>query len=366
MKKPDFPEEEWENGEEAGNRKTAGGQDGTRVDRREDGSAPVRDGKGMKTSGSSRSSVRGAARPSARTVMPLFLLFVYLLLLLTKLIPTEGIDSVAKLFFTLIVLELLVFALPSFLFCKLKGEDYVRGLSLNPFPLRRLGFLAAMTALLLSAGLLINALLYYIGLGSVSYTSLGSFILSEISLESNPLYVFFAYGAVPAIAEEFLFRGILFSEYKRYSFPVAAILSSALYAFSYFDLSGFFSYFLSGLILAFVVQMTGSLFAAILVRFVCNVASVYLMPSLWRLLIQPLGLLFAAFSAVALFLIFLIFALRSTEKAYLRMAKDVSYAADEPPGGRTVRFYLMKAVTAPSFFICFFTYVLVSVLRLVL
>ena len=297
--------------------------------------------------------------------MPLFLLAVYLLLLLTKLIPTEGVDTVAKLFFTLIVLELLVFALPSFLFCKLKGADYIRTIPLNPFLPRRCFFLAAMTALLLSAGLLINALLYYIGLGSASYTSLGSFILSEISLEGNPLYVLLAYGAVPALAEEFLFRGIVLTEYSKYSFPAAAIFSSVAYAFSYFVLPSFFFYFISGLILAYVVRMTGSVFAAVLVRFVSNVASVYLMPSLWELLIQPLGVLFAAFLAVALFFVFLFLALRSTEKLYLSMAYDASHAADELPGGRTVRYNTLKILTAPSFLLCLFTYVLVSILRLV-
>lgn len=301
----------------------------------------------------------------SRAVVPLFLLAVYLLLLLTKLIPEESLDSVPALFFALVVAELLVFALPAFLFCKLKGNDYVKELPLRAFPLRRLPFLAAMTAVMLFAGLLINAFFYHIGIGSASYTSLGTFIFSDHSLETNFLYVVFAYGALPALAEEFLFRGILLTEYNKYSFVTAALVSAAAYAFCYFDLTSFPFYFISGLLLAYVVRMTGSVFAAVLVRFVVNIASVWVMPALWNLMIQPLGVLFAFFLAAVFFFVALFFALRSTAAVYRDMAHDPSHASDEAPRGTTVRRNTLKAFLSPTFLLCFFTYVTVSIIRLI-
>lgn len=301
----------------------------------------------------------------SRAIVPLFLLLIYCLLLLTRLIPEDTIDTTVKLFFALTVLELFVFALPTFFFCKVKGADYARSLALEPFSVKQWGFLASVGILALAIGLLINALFYFWGIGSASYTSLGSFILSDISLDRSPLYVIFAYGAIPALCEELLFRGVVLSEYRKYSFPTAAIFSSLAYALCYFDLAGFPFYFISGLLLAFTVRITGSVFAAMLTRFFINVASIYVMPPLWKLLTQPLGELFATFVAVAILMIALTLALLTTERQYRRMAQDASYAADKPFPKKTVGQNTLKALTAPTFLICLGVYAVAVTVMLV-
>ena len=174
---------------------------------------------------------------NAQSALPFVLLAVYLLLILTHLIPSEVMDSTVKLFFALIILELLVFALPIFLYSRMQERDYIKELPFHFFPSKFTPFLVSMGFLMLAGGLVINSLFYFLGFGSASYASLGSFILSDVSIDSNPLYVLLAYGALPALCEEVLFRGILIHEYKKYSFPTAAIISSLAYAFCYFDLS---------------------------------------------------------------------------------------------------------------------------------
>lgn len=300
--------------------------------------------------------------PSA---VPFVLLAVYLLLLLTRLIPAEVMDSTVKLFFALIILELLVFALPIFLFYRMSGRDDIKDLPFHFFSAKYTPFLVSMGFLMLAGGLVINALFYFWGFGSASYTSLGSFILSEVSIDSNPLYVLLAYGALPALCEEVLFRGILIREYKIYSFPAAALISSFAYALCYFDLSAFPFYFLCGLLLAYIVRMTGSLLAAILTRFAINVASVYLMPSIWGLLTQPLGVLFAIFVAMALFIICLFFALKATEKRYREMACDPALADERPyPFKKAVR-NACGVLSAPVYLVCIAIYVTKIVLTLI-
>ena len=292
----------------------------------------------------------------SRAIVPLFLLPIYLLLLLTRLIPPSEVDTTVKLFFALTVLELFIFALPTFFFCKLRGQDYVRELSLEPFSPKSCGFLVSIGFLVLSVGLLVNALFYFWGIGSASYTSLGSFILSEVSIDKNPLYVIFAYGAIPALCEEFLFRGVLIAEYKKYSFTAAAIFSSFAYALCYFDLAGLPFYFASGLLLAYTVRITGSVFAAMLTRFFINVASIYLMPPLWQLLTQPLGELFATFIAVAILMVALTLVLFTAEKEYRRMATDPRHADDRPFPKKLALRNTLKALSSPTFLICFGVY----------
>lgn len=303
---------------------------------------------------------------NAQSALPLVLLAVYSLLILTRLIPSEVMDSTVKLFFALIILELLVFALPVYLYSRMRERDYLKELPFHFFPGKFTPFLVSLGFLMLSGGLVINALFYFWGFGSASYASLGSFILSDVSIDKNPLYVLLAYGALPAVCEEVLFRGILIHEYKKYSFPTAAIISSLAYAFCYFDLSSFPFYFLSGLILAYIVRMTGSLFAAILTRFALNVASIYLMPSIWGLLTQPLGVLFAVFVAMALFIICLFFALKTAEKRYREMACDPLLAEERPyPFKKAVR-NALQVLKTPAYLLCIATYVVTVVLTLLL
>ncbi|MBQ7364035.1 MAG: CPBP family intramembrane metalloprotease [Clostridia bacterium] len=282
-------------------------------------------------------------------LVPIFLLAVYLLLLLTNLVPEDSVDTTAKLFLSLVVLELIVFALPSFFYTKLRGDALTKLLPLRGFSPHMIPFLLATACLILTFGLCANGIFYFLGIGKEGYTALGSYILSDISSETNPLYAMFAYGAIPAICEEFFFRGIVYHEYKPYSTLTATLFSAFTYAMCYFDLSGFPFYFLSGLLLAYTVRITGSLLAPIAVRFAVSLASVYIMPTLWRLLTQPLGVLFAIFVSVAMCMISLFFFLKATETRYRHMAYDPAYATDTPYPKKEARYHTLKAFTSPLF-----------------
>ena len=282
-------------------------------------------------------------------LVPVFLFAVYLLLLLTHLVPKDSVDTTAKLFLSLTVLELIVFLLPFFFYVKLRGEDSVKSLPFHRFSLKHLPFLFSIACLILTFGLSINGIFYFLGIGKESYTSLGSYILSDISLEKNFIYAIIAYGAIPALCEEFVFRGIVYHEYRPYSRMTASLFSSFAFALCYFDLSGFPFYFLSGLLLAYAVEMTGNLLSAILLRFAVNLASIYVMPVLWQLLTQPLGVLFAVFVSAALFMISLFCFLKATETRYRQMAYDPANATVTPYPKKEARYNTLKAFTAPIF-----------------
>ncbi len=301
---------------------------------------------------------------NTRLVFPLFLAAVYGFLLLTRLVPTETADSLPKLFLTLTALELLVFALPAFFFCKVKGADYLKKLPLAPLPLRKWGFSLSLTLFLLFGGLFLNGLAYTLGLSDGSYAAGGSFILSEVSLKTNLLYVLFAYAALPAFCEEFLFRGILIAEYGKYGQLVTLLFSALASSFCFFDLPGFPSYFLTGFVLAFAVRVTGSVFSAMLMRFAVNVASIYLLPPLWNLMLQPLGNRFALLLSLFLLLFFLFFALKSSEKALNALARDAAHAADDWSAGKKKNF--VRVFASPTFLGCVLLWLVASILRLVL
>ncbi len=262
------------------------------------------------------------------SLLSLFLFGVYLLLLLTDLVPITAVDTTAKLFLTLTVLELFVFALPSFLYVKLNQDALLKKLPLKKLPKGSFFLLFSSVLLILSFGLSIGTVFYFIGIGKESYTSLGPYILSEISLSDNFLYALIAYGLIPALSEEFFFRGILYAECRTHSLMAATLFSSVAFAFSYFDLSALPFYFISGLLLSYILRLTESLIAPIAVRFFVNILSIYIMPTLWRLLTQPLGVLFAIFISVVLLFLSLYLFLKALAGYYLKLSLDPERAND--------------------------------------
>ena len=262
------------------------------------------------------------------SILSLLLLGIYLLLLLTNLVPAAAVDTAAKRFLALTVLELFVFALPAFFYVKLTKDTVLKRLPLKALPKGSVFLIASTVCLILSFGLSFGAIFYFIGIGKESYTSLGPYALSALSHSDNFLFALLAYALIPALSEEFFFRGILISECQENSRLAASLLSSVAFALLYFDLAAIPFYFLSGLLLAYLLHLTKSLVAPIAARFFINLISIYIMPTLWRLLTQPLGVLFAIFVSITLLLLSLFLFVKALAGYYLKLSRDPDRAND--------------------------------------
>ncbi len=83
-------------------------------------------------------------------------------------------------------------------------------------------------------------------------------------------------GLVPAFFEEFLVRGLVLDSVYKYGTFSAMVVSSLAFALLHNDFSSFLGHLLIGMILAYVVLMTGSVLAAVIVHFSFNVCGVFL------------------------------------------------------------------------------------------
>lgn len=77
----------------------------------------------------------------------------------------------------------------------------------------------------------------------------------------------FVIAMLPAVFEEFLFRGIVYGSLAEFNTAAAAIFSSVMFAVMHGDPFGVPGYLLLGFVLVFTVGRTGSLYAAMLVHF---------------------------------------------------------------------------------------------------
>ena len=76
------------------------------------------------------------------------------------------------------------------------------------------------------------------------------------------LYLIVAFAVLPAVTEEYLFRGIVAAEYEKYGIGVAVTMSAVTFAMSHFSLERFPVYLFSGIVLAMCMYTTRSVFAS--------------------------------------------------------------------------------------------------------
>jgi len=176
-----------------------------------------------------------------------------------------------------VVLQLLIYALPSLFFCRIRGSEFRDKLRLKFPSFSQCLFLLYASVLLIGLSALISMGMYsmfpeHFAVGSAdTYTA-----FARNAGIFDGLYLVLAFAVLPAVTEEFLFRGIITASYERLGVSLTVFISALTFAMSHFSFSRFPVYFVSGLILALVMYATRSLPAAMLVHALNNVFILFL------------------------------------------------------------------------------------------
>jgi membrane protease YdiL (CAAX protease family) len=80
----------------------------------------------------------------------------------------------------------------------------------------------------------------------------------------------FVLAVLPAVCEEFIYRGIILNGFRKFGNVSAVVISALLFALAHGSAMQFIYQFILGIILGFVVVKTGSLIAGMVVHFVNN------------------------------------------------------------------------------------------------
>lgn len=215
-----------------------------------------------------------------------------------------------------------------------------------------LKFLAASLLLLLFSGLLTKSAVCYIT---------GSNAQGSAALFTGTGYfsALFCYTVLPAVLEEFVFRGVVFSVYEKSCGGLGAIVATAiLFAEIHFSGSEFFSYFLSGIILGAVVYITRSLLPAILLHFVNNLAGYYLENALFKITSESRSGVLALFLLSAATLLALLWFLSVLIKICRRRMFSNQKAPGDPLAprlllpGTSLRHTVTTVFLSPVFWCC--------------
>ena len=245
------------------------------------------------------------------------------------------------------LIGLVIYLLPAVFYLVIKGRSYIPSLRLRvPKPLG-VGLTISGAVLLIAGYLLIKTLKFRMT-GSIY---IAGYDPEEVNLAGGSLYILIAYILIPAFCEEFVFRGIILTEYDVCGPFISCIVSSFLFAIVHIKAESFALYFYLGMILAIMTYVSGSVFPAIAAHALNNLFAIYGNAFLGKVLGQPQNMIISTFVLVVIFLLMLIAMLYSIENIYIRRGNENT---PSPVIGYEDSFLtrLFQAVLAPTFLIC--------------
>lgn len=292
--------------------------------------------------------------------IPIFVLVTYILTSLSSFIGFDNETSGANMFFAVLILQIITFVLPGLFYCRINGTDYINKLNLKRFNVPSLIFIIPSTLLLFFSTAFIRLLGIY--LSDAQYAP--SLPVDGISF-SNVILILLVYCVCPAVCEEFVFRGIVLSSYKKYGALCGVILSSALFSMLHFSISDFFLYFVSGVILSCTALITRSVFPCMVIHFLHNAITIFFEGVLWKVITIPdnASLFVFIIGSLLLLLLFVYF----SHAEYILGKYSYTIPESDNPQKRelmiTVR-DLMISLLSPSFLMCVAYYAIASVVKL--
>lgn len=205
-------------------------------------------------------------------------LVIYALLLLSRLIDAAFLGRESQ-YLSIILLQLMIFPIPAYLYIRLKPKDYVGFLRFGRIRLSHL-FLLLSASLMLISGCTLLGMLCGMMSAQPSFTLYDTFASVNDGTVGATIRLVLAYGLLPAFCEELVFRGILCAEHERHGILYASTVSALFFAFLHFDLTALPVYLFSGVLLALVMYITRSSVAAMIVHLCYNLFGIFVQAGL--------------------------------------------------------------------------------------
>ena len=298
--------------------------------------------------------------------LPVLALVIFFFTLISGFVKADASAGTVELMLTFSVIQVAIFVLPTVFYAKLKKLSFVRSANIKPFAPTRLILIAALLGVMLTGSLLINITVYAIS-GDAATLENSSGSLNLIGETAGPFITVVAVCIMPAVCEEFAFRGVILGEYRAYGAVPAILASSLLFSMVHFSFQSFVSNFFCGVILASAVLITRSVFASMVLHAAYNLCSLFFVPYIRSILFEPLGTLFTVFFCAGLFFVFLALSFGETQAIYHEYARKPQTATDkETDRLRESKPPLSKGLTAVfssfTFILCIVVFVLFTLI----
>lgn len=187
-----------------------------------------------------------------------------LLIYIVRLIPVSILNINMRL-----ILPELIMLLPAFLYVTVLKPDNLGQISFSSPPLTNVIKIILFTFCIMPFITILN---------SISTIFVENHAANTMSyIMSNPLWLnIFLIAFIPAVCEEYLFRGLLFHGYKKRNPLRAMLMSSFLFGLIHMNVNQFIYAFVMGCILCMLVYATGTVLASMISHFIFNGINVVL------------------------------------------------------------------------------------------
>ena len=253
---------------------------------------------------------------------PVLLVIVFLLLILTNYADVSKLGLDDNPYLAIIILQVLILAIPSVFYTLLRGKSYTKRLRLR-FP--RAGHISVMIyslGAMIFGSSAISFLIYRLAPGVYLQSNAATFSTYTSGGTTYVLYGILAFAVLPAVTEEYLFRGIIVTEYEDSGIGVAIIMSSLTFAMSHFSFVQLPVYLFDGLVLVLLIYMTRSLIATMIVHTLVNVFSLYFSQYIYRIAErQGDSMTLMIIISVSLFLLFMLLLFARGQRIYKQYGK---------------------------------------------
>ena len=221
------------------------------------------------------------ATPDERAFLPILLVTVCMTVAFIAMIIDRFIFSFGNDLLSPIIAQLVAMLIPAYLCMLLLCPEKKLSAQLKGIGMARIGheyvfFLIFSALFVITTALLLNIIFGGVYDSAKGFTLLGTFTAGENEYTVNVLYLVAVYAVIPAVIDELVFRGIVYSELRGISEGLAICVSSLFSALFAFTLGGLPSALFCALAYCFIRFTTGSLLSCIIVHFSYNLYALFL------------------------------------------------------------------------------------------
>ena len=298
---------------------------------------------------------------NAKHAAPTLVLTTFILLLSSQLISPGALGVRDNPYLAVIILQLLIFTIPTIIFCRLRGKNYIKKLRLALFPARTVPFIVMCTFVMILASFAVKFLIYSTSSAAPEASNIyETFMPAGTVSVTNTLYMALAFAVLPAVTEELLFRSVLLAEYEVCGAGAAVLFSSVFFAMLHFDFILFPVYLVSGIILALCAYVTRSVIAPMIVHAANNLFAFFFEDSIWISILQQRNIVIFVFTAVALLLLCTMLMLGEAAHIYRRLGNTNANSSYVIPKDKRER--VTGMLTSPALALCLVLFVVITII----
>ena len=296
---------------------------------------------------------------------PILIAVVLLLILASDVLPAGSLGLNENPYLSVVIIQLLTYAVPALFYCRIRGKEFTPKLRLRLFKPSRLLYLFYATVFMLGGSLLLSVLCYTAF--PTAFSSSGATTYAAFAMNGgfvSGAYIVVAFSVLPAITEEFLFRGIVIGEYEQGGAVLASVMSALTFAMAHFSVARLPIYLFSGLVLAAVTYATRSVVASMIVHAVNNavvlLAEKYVLHIVDKQNVSLVLFLIILGLAIVLFGMLMCFEAHNIYRMYAESNAPSEYVPRKKTSG-IVR--IAKTFFSPTFLIVVIIYIVAVLLK---